>query len=64
MAFCNSQRQTLVLAGECNNLAETVKAVLKLAGLTVFDLVAVPPEELMPIIEEAQKHGSTALTPL
>jgi hypothetical protein len=57
-------KRKVFFSGDCNNLAETVKAELKLAGLTVFDLVPVPPEELMPIIEEAQKHGSTALTPL
>ncbi len=57
-------KRKVFFSGNCNNLAETVKAELKLAGLTVFDLVPVPPEELMPIIEEALKHGSTALTPL
>ena len=57
-------KRKVFFSGDCNNLAETVKAELKLSGLTVFDLVPVPPEELMPIIEEAQKHGSTALTPL
>jgi uncharacterized protein (DUF362 family) len=51
-------------SGECNNLAETVKAELKLSGMTVFDLVPLPQEKLMEIIDAAQKHGSTALTPL
>ena len=57
-------KRKVFFSGDCNNLAETVKAVLKLAGMTVFDLVPIPTEELMPLIEEAQKHGSTALTPL
>ena len=57
-------KRKVFFSGDCNNLAETVKAELKLAGMTVFDLIPVPPEDIMPIIEEAQKHGSTALTPL
>ncbi|TFG25821.1 MAG: DUF362 domain-containing protein, partial [Promethearchaeota archaeon] len=57
-------KRKVFFSGDCNNLAETVRAVLKLAGMTVFDLVPIPPEELMPLVEEAQKHGSTALTPL
>ena len=57
-------KRKVFFSGDCNNLAETVKAELKLAGMTVFDLVPVPPEELMPIIEKAIKKGSTALTPL
>jgi len=32
--------------------------------MTVFDLVPISTDELMPLIEEAQKHGSKALTPL
>ncbi len=51
-------------SGDCNNLAETVKAELKLSGMTVFDLVPIPQEKIMEIIDAAQKHGSTALTPL
>lgn len=57
-------KRKVFFSGNCNNLAETVKAELKLAKMTVFDLVPISTEELMPIIEEAQKHGSTALTPL
>jgi hypothetical protein len=30
----------------------------------VIKIIVVSAEELMPLIEEAQKHGSTALTPL
>lgn len=57
-------KRKVFFSGDCNNLAETVKAQLKLAGMTVFDLVPISTEELMPLIEEAKKHGSTALTPL
>jgi len=57
-------KKKVFFSGDCNNLAETVKAELKLAGMTVFDLVPIPAEELMPLIDEAQKNNSTALTPL
>ena len=57
-------KRKVFFSGDCNNLAETVKAELKLSKMTVFDLIPLSPEEIMPIIEEAQKHGSTALTPL
>ncbi|MFX1357570.1 MAG: DUF362 domain-containing protein [Promethearchaeota archaeon] len=57
-------KRKVFFSGDCNNLAETVKAVLKLAGMTVFDLVSIPTEELMSLIDEAQKNNSTALTPL
>jgi len=49
---------------DCNNLAETVNAELKLSGMNVFDLVPIPIQELMSLIEAAKKHGSTALVPL
>jgi len=57
-------KRKVFFSGDCNNLADTVKAILKLAGMTVFDLVPISSEELMPLIEEAKKNGSTALTPL
>ncbi|MFX1405745.1 MAG: DUF362 domain-containing protein [Promethearchaeota archaeon] len=57
-------KRKVFFSDDCNNLAETVKAVLKLAGMTVFDLVSIPTEELMSLIDEAQKNNSTALTPL
>ncbi|MFW9950181.1 MAG: DUF362 domain-containing protein [Candidatus Thorarchaeota archaeon] len=57
-------KRKVFFSGDCNNLADTVKSILKLAGMTVFDLVPITVEELMPIIEEAKEHGSTALTPL
>jgi len=57
-------KRKVFFSGDCNNLAETVKAVLKLSGMTVFDLVPISTDKLMVLIDEAQKHGSTALTPL
>ena len=57
-------KRKVFFSGDCNNLAETVKAELKLSKMTVFDLLPIPTDELMPIIEKALKKGSTALTPL
>ncbi len=57
-------KRKVFFSGDCNNLAETVKAVLKLSKMTVFDLVPISTDKLMILIEEAQKQGSTALTPL
>ncbi len=57
-------KRKVFFSGDCNNLAETVKAILKLAGMTVFDLIPIPTDELMSLINEAQKNNSTALTPL
>ncbi|TFG25823.1 MAG: DUF362 domain-containing protein [Promethearchaeota archaeon] len=57
-------KRKVFFSGDCNNLAETVRAVLKLAKMTVLDLVPISNEELMALISEAQAHGSTALTPL
>ena len=57
-------KRKVFYSGDCNNLADTVKAVLKLAKMTVLDLVPISNEELMSLINEAQAHGSTALTPL
>lgn len=57
-------KRKVFFSGNCNNLAETVKAMLKLSGMTVFDLVPLPTKELMALIDNAKKHGSTALVPL
>ena len=57
-------KRKVFFSGDCNNLAETVRAELKLSKMTVFDLVPISTEEIMSLVEEAQKHGSTALTPL
>ena len=51
-------------SGDCNNLADTVKAILKLSKMTVFDLVSLSSEEVMALIDSAKEHGSTALVPL
>ncbi len=57
-------KRKVFFSGDCNNLADTVKAELKLSGLTVFDLVSLSTEELMSLIDSAKEHGSTALVPL
>jgi len=57
-------KRKVFFSGDCNNLAETVKAILKLSDMTVFDLVSLPTEELMALIDSAKEHGSTALVPL
>ena len=57
-------KRKVFFSGDCNNLAETVKAILKLAGMNVFDLVPISIVELMSLIDAAQKHGSKALIPL
>ncbi len=58
-------KRKVFFSGDCNNLAETTKAELKLSGMNVFDLVpSISQEELMTLIEAAKEHGSTALTPL
>lgn len=57
-------KRKVFFSGDCNNLAETLRAELKLSGMNVFDLVPISSEELMTLINEAQKNGSTALIPL
>jgi hypothetical protein len=57
-------KRKVLFSGDCNNLAETVKGVLKLAKMTVFDLVPISNDDLMALISEAQANDSTALTPL
>jgi len=57
-------KRKVFFSGDCNNLAETVKAILKLSKMTVFDLVSLSTEKLMSLIDSAKEHGSTALTPL
>ena len=54
-------RRNVFFSGDCNNLAETVTAILKLSGMTALDLVPFPLEKVMEIIQEAQKHGTKAL---
>jgi hypothetical protein len=57
-------KRKVFFSGDCNNLAETVNAILKLSGMTVFDLVSLFSEKLMSLIDTAKEHGSTALVPL
>jgi uncharacterized protein (DUF362 family) len=57
-------KRKVFFSGDCNNLAETVNAILKLSGMTVFDLVSLSSEKLMSLIDTAKEHGSTALVPL
>jgi len=57
-------KRKVFFSGDCNNLAETIKAEIKLVGMSVFDLVPISNEDLMNLIDKAQKNGSTALTPL
>ncbi len=54
-------KRKVFFSGDCNNLAETVKAELKLCGMNVFDLIPISTEELMALIDTAKKHGSKAL---
>ncbi|MFX1426420.1 MAG: DUF362 domain-containing protein [Promethearchaeota archaeon] len=56
-------RRNVFFSGDCNNLADTVTAELKLSGMTALDLVPFSFDELMEIIQEAQKHGTKALIP-
>ncbi|MFX0075935.1 MAG: DUF362 domain-containing protein [Candidatus Hermodarchaeota archaeon] len=57
-------KRKVFFSADCNNLAETVKAILKLSNMTVFDLVPLSPEDLMNLIDKAKEHGSMALVPL
>jgi uncharacterized protein (DUF362 family) len=54
-------RRKVFFSGDCNNLADTTNAELKLSGISALDLVPLPPEKIMEIIQEAQKNGTTAL---
>ncbi|MFX1280532.1 MAG: DUF362 domain-containing protein [Promethearchaeota archaeon] len=54
-------RRNVFFSGDCNNLADTVTAILKLSGMSALDLVPFSFEELMVIIQKAQKNGTNAL---
>ena len=56
-------KRKVAFSGDCNNLADTITAELKFAGMNVFDLIPFSSGELMELIEEAQKHGTKALIP-
>jgi len=49
-------------SGDCNNLADTLRALLILCGVNGFDMVPLTPREFLKIVAEAQKNGTTALT--
>ncbi|MFW9971953.1 MAG: DUF362 domain-containing protein [Candidatus Odinarchaeota archaeon] len=54
-------RRKVFFSGDCNNLADTTTAELKLSGISALDLVPLSSKELMELIQEAQKNGTTAL---
>jgi hypothetical protein len=54
-------RRNVFFSGDCNNLADTVTAVLRLSGMNALDIVPLSVDELMEIVQEAQNHGTTAL---
>jgi uncharacterized protein (DUF362 family) len=54
-------RRNVFFSGDCNNLAETVTAELKLAGMNAFDITPLSYEEGIKLLQEAQKHGTKAL---
>jgi hypothetical protein len=54
-------RRKIFFSGDCNNLADTLTAELKLSGISALDLVPLTFEEVMEHMQEAQKHGTTSL---
>jgi len=48
-------------SGDCNNLADTLGALLYLCGVNGWDMIPLAPREFMELVEEARKHGTTAL---
>ena len=54
-------RRNVFFSGDCNNLAETVTAELKLAGMNAFDITPLSYEEAIKLLQEAQNHGTKAL---
>ena len=55
-------RRKVHFSGACNNLADTVNAELRLSGMSALDLVFdLSSEEIMELIQEAQKHGTSSL---
>jgi len=57
-------KRKVFFSGDCNNLADTAKAELKLARMNVLDLVPVSSDEFMALMDAAKKYGSNALIPL
>ena len=56
-------KRKVSFSGDCNNLADTATAMLKLSRMNVFDLVPIPVEEATKLLMEAREHGSKALIP-
>ncbi|MFX0008292.1 MAG: DUF362 domain-containing protein [Promethearchaeota archaeon] len=54
-------RRKVFFSNDCNNLAETVTAELKLSSMSALDLAPLPLEQIMKHIQEAQRHGTTSL---
>lgn len=54
-------RRKVFFSGDCNNLADTTNAELKLSGMSALDVVPISPEKVMAIIQESQKNGTKAL---
>ncbi|MFX1389050.1 MAG: DUF362 domain-containing protein [Promethearchaeota archaeon] len=55
-------RRKVYFSGNCNNLADTVTAELKLSGMSALDLIPdLSSEKVMEFIQEAQKRGTSAL---
>jgi len=54
-------RRKIFFSGDCNNLADTLTAELKLSGMSALDLAPISFEEVMKHMQEAQKHGTTSL---
>ena len=46
-------RRNIYFSGDCNNLAETLTAQLKLSGISTIDLTPLSFEEAMKILQEA-----------
>ncbi len=55
-------RRKVFFSGDCNNLADTITAELRLSGMSALDLVPnLSSEKVMELIQEAQKQGTKAL---
>ncbi|MFX0023186.1 MAG: DUF362 domain-containing protein [Candidatus Hermodarchaeota archaeon] len=54
-------KRKVFFSGDCNNLADTLTAELKLSGISALNLAPLSFEEVMEHMQEAQKHGTTSL---
>ena len=48
-------------SGDCNRLADTLRALINLCGVNGWDMIPLAPRKFMELFEEAQKHGTKAL---